>query len=362
MKSLKVLGFYDEWNPDAKQKIHCLFRNLSPKYPSLHFEIINIHKNMELWKKSQLKTIPAVIIYDCNEDICFFAGKICDEKISSFINHYLEKSRTFFSEINYVIIDSSSCHRYERWNEQFLLDGIGNTGWSSASSPYQRDEYLILDLLKTQQSLNELVFFQRLQQYNDDLKKSFPSNVKIYLSNDNLSWNYFGSYSLKCDESGKASVGLNGEKGRYIKLVFSNDSIRLEGKFFIQLSRLKVYASFDEANQICSPVFGSVDGSYYNDFINKKGIFHGDNVTTEILYYSENQKSPERVFYDARILLIVLKGTIRIKFDDLIYVLDQTKWLLIPAEIKHQIINNDTKSTLLEIKDNVPSCSVWGNR
>ncbi|MGW7531080.1 discoidin domain-containing protein [Amycolatopsis sp. NPDC054798] len=44
------------------------------------------------------------------------------------------------------VTDSSGCHRYDFWNEQFLLDGSPHTGWSSPSRNTSRAEYLEFDL------------------------------------------------------------------------------------------------------------------------------------------------------------------------------------------------------------------------
>ncbi|MFH8789091.1 hypothetical protein [Streptomyces roseoverticillatus] len=44
------------------------------------------------------------------------------------------------------VADSSGCHRYDFWNEQFLFDGSPYTGWGSPSRNESRPEYLEIDL------------------------------------------------------------------------------------------------------------------------------------------------------------------------------------------------------------------------
>ncbi|MFJ9697295.1 discoidin domain-containing protein [Kitasatospora sp. NPDC101183] len=44
------------------------------------------------------------------------------------------------------VTDSSGCHRYDFWNEQFLFDGSPHTGWGSPSRNTSQPEYLDIDL------------------------------------------------------------------------------------------------------------------------------------------------------------------------------------------------------------------------
>ena len=44
------------------------------------------------------------------------------------------------------VTDSSGCHRYDFWNEQYLFDGSPHTGWGSPSRNESRPEYLDIDL------------------------------------------------------------------------------------------------------------------------------------------------------------------------------------------------------------------------
>src|SRR4051794_29934281 len=48
------------------------------------------------------------------------------------------------------VSNSSGCHRYSYWNEQFLFDGRNDTGWCTPSRSKQITEFLEISLPRKQ--------------------------------------------------------------------------------------------------------------------------------------------------------------------------------------------------------------------
>ena len=196
-----------------------------------------------------------------------------------------------------------------------------------------------------------------------DLRNSFPNNVHIYYRiNSDTEWNFYKDINVHCEYDGHAIINISELSARYIKLVFSVKNVRLEGKYFIQLSEIKININNAKEKNDSYPAIGNIEGNYYDNIVNKKGLFFGSNVSAETWFFSKNQQLPPRVFYESKIMIIVMKGTIEVLCNGESILIKENKWIFIPKGISHIIKNRSNRSCIIEIKDNTPSCSVWGNR
>ena len=360
MQNLKVYGFYDEWENKSKKIIRDLLEEITLNFPHVECTQINIVANKEMWHKFRLKTIPGVVITNNDLEICFFAGKIQKEKVLNFIKGYTKSNITIMPPLNYFITASSTCHRYERWNETFLQNKEGNVGWSSTSSSTPRAEYLTL-CLEYEATITQIDFYPRENEYNDDLKNSFPNSIDIFYSFDAENWQYNGHYEIVMCDDQHAVVNTEIFNTRYIKIVFNNYNLRLEGKYFTQIRRiiLRGIKHYTPVPFVC----GSLCGTFLNDVVNKRGLFSGNDVAVSLWYFVPEQQLQNRISYNSTIMLIALSGTFSVTCDGQVCNIDSSKWMIIPAENVHQIKNiGPDNGVILEIKDNNDSCSVWEGR
>ncbi|MFI1154379.1 hypothetical protein [Streptomyces sp. NPDC020817] len=134
------------------------------------------------------------------------------------------------------VTDSSGCHRYDFWNEQFLFDGSPYTGWGSASRNASQPEFLDIDLGDVHVPLKI-----RLQRRPVPvIKTGFPVGLRVIVYPEQ------GGEKTVLDsenihvEAGEWFEGdLEPVATRRIRVETAGVAIRPSGKYFTQIMQMQ---------------------------------------------------------------------------------------------------------------------------
>ncbi|MFJ7213643.1 discoidin domain-containing protein [Amycolatopsis sp. NPDC098790] len=134
------------------------------------------------------------------------------------------------------VTDSSGCHRYDFWNEQFLLDGSPHTGWSSPSRNESRTEHLDFDLGGVRVPTRI-----RLQRRPVPvIRTGFPRGVRvIVLPDDGGQKPVLVAEDVDVEAGAWFEGDLEPVATRRIRLETSGVEIRPSGKYFTQLMQVQ---------------------------------------------------------------------------------------------------------------------------
>ncbi len=365
---MKLIYFYSTWDENSSSK-KCDFINMISTIDDIEYEICNIDNNKEKWLQYGLKTVPGIVLLKNNAVVCFFAGAINWDivKKSVFDNKNSLLDNKIYEIENYNVLWSSSCHRYDRWNEQLLnVDGM-DTGWSSVSNKKSGEATLVVDLYK-KHIIKYIGFVPRKWEFNIDLKDSFPDNIVIQTSEDGDVWDEKKEYLITDkNEANEKRIDLKSILCRYIKITFRVSNLRLEKKYFVQLTNINFYAEYNEKNNnsLDEPSFGTIDDNkdYLDDIVNKRGISYGKNVTTSFWFLNQNQEMSNKCFYESQIVIIPTRGELTLVWPNNKRNISVGNWVKIPKKCVCKIVNEtNDKSSFIEIIENVPSFCAWGLR
>lgn len=366
---MKIIYFYSMWDSNSLKQREKFIETMKT-LDGIDYELCAIDENKEKWLKYGLKTVPGIVVLKDDAVVCFFAGSIDWEAVKNYIIRNINcdlKEFTYQVE-RYNVVWSSSCHRYDRWNEQLLnVDGY-NTGWSSVSNKENGNAVLVIDLYRLHR-LNAIGLVPRKWEFNKDLKDSFPDIVCVKVSEDGVNWIDKGCVLIKeKSEANEKRIEIEPVDCRYVRLEFMVNNLRLEKKFFVQLTNLIFYAQYKEENdrKMDEPSFGKINVAedYLDGIVNKRGVSYGERTTTSVWFMNEHQKMSERCFYDAQIVLIPLGGKMTIQWgEEKKRDVSNGEWVKVPIGCVCGISNEtNEKCCFLEVVENVPSYCAWSLR
>ncbi|MFJ5925680.1 hypothetical protein ACIQF6_24030 [Kitasatospora sp. NPDC092948] len=134
------------------------------------------------------------------------------------------------------VTDSSGCHRYDFWNEQFLFDGSSHTGWGSQSRNASQPEHLDIDLGGVHAPLRI-----RLQRRPVPvIKTGFPVSIRVVAHPEEG-----GEKTVLVAENIDVEAGewfeadLEPVATRRIRVVTGGVAIRPSGKYFTQIMQMQ---------------------------------------------------------------------------------------------------------------------------
>ena len=136
------------------------------------------------------------------------------------------------------VIDSSGCHRYQYWNEQFLFDGREDTGWCSPSRSKWVNEYLIIDLGASVKPKKIRMLSRAINE-----NAGFPQALEIYLSDDAKYWELI--FKIENIQNQKSTwhewLFDNNKMCKFVKILITKVGKRKEKKYFTQFMGLEIY-------------------------------------------------------------------------------------------------------------------------
>lgn len=368
---LIVYGFYTKWNGSSKTTIDMLEKRIN--LSKVRFHKVCVEDDKALWEKYDLKTVPGVVITNCSETVGFFAGNLNLDKIKDEIEQIQNNQSSeniFYKLTEGWIVDSSSCHRYDRWNEQYLFINNVQNGWSSVSSKICDTAFLVFDLLK-EQRIAQLKLKPRNWGLNKDLINSFPDEVHVYFSDNGMDWKKDTRCLIDKEKASDVLISLSGNRTRYIRIEFKVYNKRKDGKYFIQLSQICVYGQIEKdenrAKISMLPSFFKLnkESRYNTETANKCGLMYGNSTSCESWFLLPKQKVPQRVFYESNVLIIPLDGDLAICYGNKAEkrTLCNGEAVIIPKNCLHSVENqSESKVCYIEMRDSSPSICTWSVR
>ena len=134
------------------------------------------------------------------------------------------------------VTDSSGCHRYDFWNEQFLFDGSPHTGWGSASRNESQAEYLDIDL----GDVHVPVKIRLQRRAVPVIKTGFPIALRVIAYPESG-----GEKTVLAAENIDVAAGewfegdLEPVETRRIRVETGGVAIRPSGKYFTQIMQMQ---------------------------------------------------------------------------------------------------------------------------
>ncbi|MEU6862340.1 discoidin domain-containing protein [Streptomyces sp. NPDC046876] len=134
------------------------------------------------------------------------------------------------------VTDSSGCHRYDFWNEQFLFDGSPHTGWGSASRNASQPEYLDIDLGDVSVPLRI-----RLQRRAVPvIKTGFPIALRVIAYPEGGGEKtVLTAEGIEVEAGGWFEADLEPVATRRIRVETGGVAIRPSGKYFTQIMQMQ---------------------------------------------------------------------------------------------------------------------------
>ncbi len=139
---------------------------------------------------------------------------------------------------NFRVIESSGCHRYTYWNEQFLNNSSLDNGWCTPSRSIQQQEMLVVSL-ERECTISKIRMLSR--KINES--QGFPVAFRWLGSNDLQNWESLIDVEgfVNTKETWHEWPISSTQPVQYLKLEIDQVNWRKEGKYFVQFMALEFY-------------------------------------------------------------------------------------------------------------------------
>jgi len=214
--------------------------------------------------------------------------------------------------LSYVVIGSSGCHRYERWNEHSVMDENPLTGWVCPGGLSAEKEYLHFDFENTVK-VNVITLKPRTRNDGTPSYKSFPKALSVYTRSTSSKWKKVWKvkdiYIADLNKPFPVHFAKPVEC-KEIKLVIE-EKHDIDGKTFPCITNISFFGQ-----QLKSRVPGSIryelSKKYSPNVFLKTGIFAQDQIRIELHNLLKDQVTPANYLNKYKIL-IPLEGAVESK-------------------------------------------------
>lgn len=233
-----VRAYYASWDPDSLTRC----TELRDELVDYAVEILEVGASRDAWRRTGMRTVPAVEILINGRTVRLMAGSISTALIRASLAEVRGEVVSPLWRIEPLeVVGTTGSHRYDRWGEYFLTHySSPDFGWSSPSCCEATPARLVFDAMRPYQ-FRRVGLTPRDWMLDSELRKSFPRRFDVKVSGDGDSWTTaLAVDEYECDAPGIQYWPLDAV-GRYISLEVREVGLRAELKFFSQVMKFEVW-------------------------------------------------------------------------------------------------------------------------
>lgn len=270
-------------------------KELSGKVPKV--EVVNIDCGESEWRSLGLRSVPAIVFFRKGRPI----GNIVRYASSAEILLYLDQLKAappedefnVLDRIAYDVVESTGCHRYERWNEQFLCAGDGDGGWAAPNRKDASHETLVLEL-RAPAVIKKICFRPRFRNDGTPSYRSFPSAFTVTAKT------VTGEFVelLRLDRINPVDVttdmccAISSTNEIVSCTVTITEKNAIDGKSFPAFARIRLYGSYSEGISVRSHFVRKCSFVAHPEIFYKSGLIADKNLSVIQIHLQLGQTIP----------------------------------------------------------------------
>lgn len=314
------------------------------------------------WQRLGLRSLPAIVIYENGRALANIIKYASADEIlktaNAIWNDTLEPEDSL---LQYDVVGSSGCHRYERWNEQFLTSGNEAVGWAAANRAGTTCEFLEIKF-RSEVNIVRMTCSPRVRQDGTPSYKSFPKGIRLIgIQNDGNELPLF-----ECSDIGRVDVSLDYNievncvmplTGCKIEIIAKN---LIDGKSFPSFSRLRFWGKICHGTQR-NFYKRSIRSTERGDLFYKSGLFASAEFSV-VSYKMVPGQSVPKSNWPCKVGLFVVEGHCDIVFEDHSERVVQNTFLGIDSGVSFGVSAPDSSALILVMHPNASTPALWEAR